>query len=90
MDIADHMVKTNHQNFVPIVNKLNVRVPNISFSSETHKTVIKKWKQLVKDGDITQVEYDTPRQCQKCGLSCSDAIEMFKHIKDDHVKKLKN
>ena len=90
MDIASHMVNTNHQNFVPIQNRVGVRIPNISFSSDLHKTVLKKWKQLVKDGDITEVEYDQPRRCGKCGLSLSDAIEMFKHIKEDHVKKSNN
>ena len=87
MDIASHMVKTNHQNFIPIQNKVGLRVQNISFNSDLHKTVLKKWKQLVKDGDITQVDYEQPRQCGKCGLTFSDAIEMFKHIKEDHVKK---
>ena len=85
MDIAEHMTKKKHTNFVPIKNLVGVQIQNLSFNQEMHKTVIKKWKQLVKDGDITDVSYSQPRKC-KCGLHFSDAIDMFKHIKDVHIK----
>merc|ERR1712107_447214 len=61
MDIAEHMTKKKHTNFVPIKNLVGFQIQNLSFNQEMHKTVIKKWKQLVKDGDITDVSYSQPR-----------------------------
>ena len=58
---------------------------NISFSQDLNKLIIKKWKRLVKDGDITEVKYKEPRKCRKCGIIVEDSIDMFKHIKDVHV-----
>ena len=80
------MVKMNHQNFVPIKNKLNISVQNLSFSKDYHKIILKKWKTLVKDGDITEVDYEQDKTCGKCGLMFGDAVDMFKHIKDMHTK----
>ena len=86
IDIAEHMETKQHQNFVPIKNAVRVTLQNLTFNPDHHKSVIKKWKHLVKDGDITEVEYQQPRRCPKCSAVLSDAIEMFKHIKDNHVK----
>ena len=88
INIGQHIEKTNHMNFVPIKNQAHIRLKNISFNPEYHKTVIKSWKQLVKDGEITDVDYSRSRKCVKCNLSFNDAIDMFKHIKDKHVHKI--
>ena len=68
----------------PVTN-IYVKINNISFSH--NKVVIKKWKRMVLDGDIKEVQYSTPRKCKKCSLIFVDAIDMFKHIKDIHIHK---
>ena len=88
MDIAKHMTARNHQNFVPIRKKLSINVQNLSFNPNYHKTVIKRWKNLVKDGEITEVSYSNPRVCRKCNIAMDDAVDMFKHIRDAHIKTL--
>ena len=88
MDIAKHMTARNHQNFVPIRKKLSINVQNVSFNPNYHKTVIKRWKNLVKDGEITEVSYSYPRVCRKCNIAMDDAVDMFKHIRDAHIKTL--
>ena len=85
INISKHIEETNHMNFVPIDDKANVKMSNISFSPEYNKVVIKKWKRMVLAGDIKEVRYSTPRKCKKCSLIFVDAIDMFKHIKDIHV-----
>ena len=65
----------------PVTN-IYVKINNISFSH--NKVVIKKWKRMVLDGDIKEVQYSTPRKCIKCSLIFVDAIDMFKHIKVIH------
>ena len=65
-----------------------MKIRNISFSKDFNKLIIKKWKRLVKDGDITELEYKEPRKCGKCGIVVEDAIDMFKHIKDVHVENI--
>ena len=87
INISKHIEETNHMNFVPIDDKANVKMSNISFSPEYNKVVIKKWKRMVLDGDIKEVQYSTPRKCKKCSLSFVDAIDMFKHIKVIHIHK---
>ena len=88
INLGDHIKTTNHQNFIPIKDKANIWIKNISYSPKFSKLVIKKWKRLVKDGDITEVKYEKPRICKKCGTVFEDAIDKFKHIKDFHVKDL--
>ena len=88
IDIARHMTAKNHQNFVPIKKKLSINVQNLSFNPNYHKTVIKRWKNLVKAGDITEVSYANPRVCRKCNIVMDDAVDMFKHIRDVHIKTL--
>ena len=88
MDIAKHMTARNHQNFVPIRKKLSINVQNLSFNPNYHKTVIKRWKNLVKDGEIAEVAYSHPRVCRKCNIAMNDAVDMFKHIRDVHIKPL--
>ena len=85
MDLAKHVESRGHTNFTPITGSCHVRVQNLSFSSEHHKTIIKKWKRLIKDGDITEVTYDSPRSCGKCRAVLSDSIDMLKHIRDNHI-----
>ena len=84
MDLAEHIESRGHRNFVPISGGCNVKIRNLSFSADHHKTVVKKWKRLIKDGDITEVDYDIPRACGKCKAVIPDAIEMFKHIRQHH------
>ena len=88
MDIAKHMTAKNHQNFVPIRKKFSINVQNLSFNPNYHKTVIKRWKNLVKAGEITEVAYTQPRVCRKCNIAVDDAVDMFKHIRDVHIKNL--
>ena len=85
INISKHIEETNHMNFVPIDDKANVKMSNISFSPHYNKVVRKKWRRMVLDGDIKEVQYSTPRKCKKCSLSFVDAIDMFKHIKDIHI-----
>ena len=70
---------------IPINDKSKVLMRNISFSKDFNKVIIKKWKRLVKDGDITEVKYQEPRICRKCKIFIEDAIDMFKHLKDTHL-----
>ena len=86
MDIAKHMRTKNHQNFVPIRKRLSINVQNLSFNSAYHKTIIKRWKKLVRDEEISDVTYSQPRICRKCNIPMNDAIDMFKHIRDVHMK----
>ena len=88
MDIAKHISAKNHQNFVPIRKKFSINVQNLSFNPNYHKTVIKRWKNLVKGGEITEVAYTQPRVCRKCNIAMDDAVDMFKHIRDVHIKPL--
>ena len=85
MDLAEHIESRGHTNFVPISGGCNVKLRNLSFSADHHKNVVKKWKRLIKDGDITEVSYDTPRACGKCKAVIPDSIEMFKHIRQLHL-----
>ena len=85
INISKHIEETNHMNFVPIDDKANVKMSNISFSPHYNKVVRKKWRRMVLDGDIKEVQYSTPRKCKKCSLIFVDAIDMFKHIKDIHI-----
>ena len=87
MDIAAHMAATNHQNIIPINDNMRVQMKNISYSEQLNKEIIKKWKRLIKHGDITEVAYKEPRKCLKCPIIVEDAIDMFKHIKDVHIRK---
>ena len=89
INLAGHIKETNHTNFVPIDDRTKIQVKNISFNPEFNKLIIKKWKRLIKDGDITEVKYSTPRTCNKCNFVFEDAIDMFKHIKDFHVDREK-
>ena len=84
MDIAKHIESRGHTNFVPISGGCTVKIRNLSFSADHHKIVVKKWKRLIRDGDITEVNYDIPRTCGKCKAVIPDAIEMFKHIRQRH------
>ena len=84
------MKSTNHLKFIPINDNTRVNIKNISNSEEFNKVIIKKWKRLVKDGDITDVSYKIPRKCLKCEIIVEDAIDMFKHIKDVHILKRGN
>ena len=68
----------------PVTN-IYVKINNISFSPHYNKVVRKKWRRMVLDGDIKEVQYSTPRKCKKCSLSFVDAIDMFKHIKVIHI-----
>ena len=86
MDLVSHMKSTSHTNFIPINDKTKLQIKNISFCQNFNKLVIKKWKRLVKDGEITEVKYEEPRKCIKCGILLEDAIDMFKHIKDVHIE----
>ena len=87
MDIAKHIRESRgHTNFVPISGGCNVKIRNLSFSSDHHRTIVKKWKRLIKDGDITEVQYDIPRSCGKCKALMPDAIEMFRHIRHHHQR----
>jgi len=88
MDIAKHISAKNHQNFVPIRKKFSINVQNLSFNLNYHKTVIKRWKNLVKDGEIAEVAYSHPRVCKKCNIAMNDSVDMFKHIRDVHIKPL--
>ena len=88
MDIAKHISDKNHQNFVPIRKKFSINIQNLSFNPNYHKTVIKRWKNLVKDGEIAEVAYSHPRVCRKCNIAMNDAVDMFKHIRDVHIKPL--
>ena len=90
IDLAGHIEATNHTNFVPINDKTKVQIKDISFMPKFNKLIIKKWKRLVKEGDIKEVKYSTPRTCKKCNSVFEDAIDMFKHIKDIHVDKEKD
>ena len=88
IDLASHITTTNHQNFEPIKGRVGVKLTSISFSQEHNKTVIKKWKRLVKDGDtgaINALKYPAPKKCSKCDARFGDAIDMFKHIKETHI-----
>ena len=85
MDLSQHVESRGHTNFEPISGKCDVKIRNLSFSAKHHKNVIKKWKKLIKDGDISEVRYDTPRACGECNAIICDAIDMFKHIKDKHM-----
>ena len=85
MDLASHIESRGHTHFVPIAGGCGVRLKNVTFSPDHHKVVRKKWKRMVKDGDITSVSYDMPRPCGKCNALMSDAIDMFKHIKENHI-----
>merc|ERR1711915_568141 len=86
INLSNHIKIKNHQNYVPINDRTSVRLRNISFHPDLNKLIIKRWKRLVKDGDITEVKYSIPRNCTKCGIALEDSIDMFKHIKDVHVK----
>ena len=83
--LARHMKQHSKRNETNPVTNIYVKMSNISFSPEYNKVVIKKWKRMVLDGDIKEVQYSTPRKCKKCSLSFVDAIDMFKHIKDIHI-----
>lgn len=88
MDLAGHITSTDHQHFTPIKKSLDVRLGSVSYRAELNKTVIKKWKRLVKDGDIQDIRYSAPRKCGKCAEVFDDAVDMFKHIKEVHVDPL--
>ena len=88
IDMAGHIASTNHQNFAPIKTTVGVRMSNVSLKVEHNKTVIKKWRRLVKDGDIPAVRYSMPRKCKKCDEVLEDSVDMFKHIKEVHIDPL--
>ena len=52
INISKHIEETNHMNFVPIDDKANVKMSNISFSPEYNKLIKKKWKRMVLDGTL--------------------------------------
>ena len=86
IDLGSHIKSTSHLNFIPINDKTKVQIKNISFSQDFNKLIIKKWKRLVKDGDITEIMYKEPQKCGKCTAVVDNAIDMFKHIKDVHIE----
>ena len=88
IDMAGHIASTNHQKFAPIKTTMGVRMSNVSLKVEHNKTVIKKWRRLVKDGDIPAVRYTLPRKCKKCDEVLEDSVDMFKHIKEAHIDPL--
>ena len=85
IDLAGHINATGHQNFSPIKERVKVKLNNLSYTSEHNATIIKKWRRLVKDGDITSIKYSPPRKCKKCDNVFEDSVDMFKHIKSSHV-----
>ena len=88
IDMAGHIASTNHQKFAPIKTTMGVKISNVSLKVEHNKTVIKKWRRLVKDGDISAVRYSMPRKCTKCDEVLEDSVVMFKHIKEVHIDPL--
>ena len=86
IDLAGHINATGHQNFSPIKDKVGVKLNNLSFSSEHNTTIIKKWRRLVKDGEITTIKYSPPRKCKKCDKIFEDSVDMFQHIKSSHIE----
>ena len=85
MDLAHHIQSRGHTHFVPVVKSCEVKLTNLTFSAQHHRTVVKRWKRMVKDGDITELSYDKPRHCGKCKAVMLDAIDMIKHIRDSHI-----
>jgi len=85
IDLAGHMKSTGHQSFEPIGNQVRVNLQDIAHSPVHHRSVVRRWKRLVREEVITDVEYEQPRKCLKCQFSAGDAIEMFKHIRDAHI-----
>jgi len=78
----------------PFVNlrkrsKVRINVRNISQDFLYHHQVVRHWRRRIKDGDITSVDYGLPRKCTKCSLVLSNAIDMFRHIRDAHIQTLK-
>ena len=86
IDLAGHINTTSHQNFAPIKDKMNIKLKNVSFSSEHNAIVIKNWRRLVKDGDITSFKYSPAKKCSKCESVFEDSLDMFKHIKSSHME----
>ena len=86
IDLAGHINTTSHQNFAPIKDKMNLKLKNVSFSSEHNAIVIKNWRRLVKDGDITRFKYSPAKKCSKCDSVFEDSLDMFKHIKSSHME----
>ena len=86
IDLAGHINATSHQNFSPIKETVKVKLNNLSYTSEHNATIIKKWRRLVKDGDITSIKYSPPRKCKKCDMVFEDSVDMFKHIKSSHIE----
>ena len=86
IDLAGHINATSHQNFSPIKETVKVKLNNLSYTSEHNATIIKKWRRLVKDGEITSIKYSPPRKCKKCDAIFEDSVDMFKHIKSSHIE----
>ena len=83
IDIGEHMTTTGHTRFEPIIIDTNVRMKDITVNPEYSKLVMKQWKKMLKNRDI---EYSHSLHCPKCKRVITDAVDMFKHIKDMHLK----
>ena len=70
-------------------SKVRINLCNISQDFLYHHQVVRNWRRRIKDGDITSVEYDLPRKCTKCSNVLSNAIDMFRHIRDAHIPTMK-
>ena len=85
VDIAFHIVSTSHGKFAPIQDTTGVDIQNISLKREFSKSIIKQWKKMALNEEIDVKKYKDPRACLRCNESFNDPVDMFKHIKVNHM-----
>jgi len=101
-DIAGHIITKQHTRFTPIENcfpsmknKNLLSLSNISYSRKWNKKVIQDWKRnmtaqlnAATSGLDVQFKYEKPRRCLQvlCQFVAEDPADMFKHIREKHVK----
>jgi len=88
-DMSRHIAATGHVAVRPIRGMLESKhIKDVAYSLRWGAEVRKQWKDMVLQGSYIPSQFPGSKACKwlGCKVNFEDAVEAFKHIRDEHLR----
>ena len=92
--VSAHLKSVDHpgnRKFQPVQNfvnvKMRVRVCDLAYTEKYGNRIRKKFKKAAQGDVISRESFRIPIKCKVCGVVAANNLEVFRHIREEHLTK---
>ena len=70
-----------------MTTQMRVRVCDLAYTEKYGNRVRKKFKKAAQGKIISRESFEIPIRCKVCGVNTNNNLEIFRHIREEHLVK---